>query len=181
MQEINNFSFRKAVLSDLPSIIPVIEDAKATLKENGVDQWQEGFPNSETLTNDILNRYSYVIFSKEDSINPAGFIVLSLEREEPYHNPLEGSLKLEGPYVTIHTTAVSKICKGKGISKAMFAFAEDFARLNNRTIIRIDTHKDNKIMQHILDREKFQYCCLVQLPPEENLRMRRLVFEKAIQ
>ncbi len=180
MQEKNNFLFRKATLSDIPCILPVIEDAKAFLRQNGVDQWQDGFPNPTTLTEDINKRHSFVIYSQENQVSPAGFLVLSLEPEPPYHNPVEGKLQLEGPYVTIHRTAVKKENQRKGISHAMFAFAEDFALSNNTKILRVDTHKDNKIMQHILDREGFKYCCLVQLPPEDNLRMRRIVFEKSI-
>ncbi len=180
MQEYNDFLFRKAILSDLPGILPVIEDAKALLRQNGVDQWQDGFPNPTTLTADINTRHSFFIFSKKSPDKPAGFLVLSLEPEPPYHNPVEGKLHLEGPYVTIHRTAVSKENQGKGISRAMFSFSEAFTRTQNRHILRVDTHKDNKIMQHILDREGFTYCCLVQLPPEDNLRMRRIVFEKSV-
>lgn len=169
---------RKALLSDLPGILPVIEEAQSFLKENNVDQWQDGFPNSATLTRDITNLFSFVI---EAGGEIAGFLVISLEPEIPYHHPVEGSLKLEGKYATIHRTAFSNRFRGLGLSKKMFDFAFDFARQNGCSVIRIDTHKDNKVMQHILAREGFDYCCLVQLPPEDNLRMRRIVFEKAIQ
>lgn len=168
---------RKALLSDLPEILPIIDEAKAYLRENHVDQWQDGFPNPTTLTSDINNLYSFII---EAGGHTAGFLVISLEPELPYHHPVEGSLKLEGKYATIHRTAFSNKYRGLGLSKKMFAFAYDFARENDCSIIRIDTHKDNKTMQHILEREGFEYCCLVQLPPEDNLRMRRIVFEKAL-
>ncbi|MCQ2572867.1 MAG: GNAT family N-acetyltransferase [Treponema sp.] len=180
MQEFNNFIFKKAELSDLNAILPIIEDSKAYLRQNGVDQWQDGFPNPTTLSDDISTKHSFVIFSKGNTKTPARFLVLSLEPEEPYHHPIEGELKLEGPYTTIHRTAVSKENRGNGISKAMFAFSEDFALSNGCKVLRVDTHKDNKIMQHILTREGFNYCCLVQLPPQDNIRMRRLVFEKSI-
>jgi len=168
---------RRALLSDLPQIYQTIEEARAYLKENNVDQWQNGFPNPTTLTNDITNLFSFVI---EADSNIAGFLVISLIPEPPYHNPVEGSLKLEGKYATIHRTAFSNRFRGLGLSKQMFDYACDFARTQGCSVIRIDTHKDNKTMQHILAREGFEYCCLVQLPPEDDLRMRRVVFEKAL-
>lgn len=90
MKKQNNFLFREARILDLPEILPIIEDAKAFLRQNGVDQWQDGFPSLATLTDDINTKHSFVIFSKENPEKPAVFLVLSLEPEESYHHPAEG-------------------------------------------------------------------------------------------
>lgn len=171
------FKFVRATMDHHSLIMPLIRDAQNFLKQNGVDQWQNGFPSTEDIKNDINHRHSYVIYTEDKLI---GFVVYSTDIEEVYNHPIEGSLKLSGPYLTIHRTAVSKDFRGKGISRAMFSFAELLAKENDCSILRIDTHKDNKVMQHIIEREGFSYCELVQLPPENELRMRRLVFEKSI-
>lgn len=160
----------------MEQILPIIKDAQAYLKSNGVDQWQDGFPNLETLTQDITSRESFLLYKNDE---PVAFEVLSFEREELYHNPLEGSLKLKGKYATLHRTAVKASARGKGISHFMFDFAAKYSKASGIKILRIDTHKDNKVMQHIIAREGFTYCELVTLLPGVD-RMKRLVFEKEI-
>ena len=40
-----DLTYRKAEKNDLPRIIEIIHDAQAALKADGIDQWQNGFPN----------------------------------------------------------------------------------------------------------------------------------------
>lgn len=49
MKKQNNFLFREARILDFPEILPIIEDAKVFLRQNGVDQWQDGFPSLATI------------------------------------------------------------------------------------------------------------------------------------
>ena len=39
----------------------LINQAKAYMKEQGIDQWQDGYPNEASIANDIAHDYSYVI------------------------------------------------------------------------------------------------------------------------
>ena len=45
--------FRKSRKSDIKEIINIIEEAQSYFKANGIDQWQNGYPNEESIMNDI--------------------------------------------------------------------------------------------------------------------------------
>ena len=49
---------RNAELCDLPYLLEMLENAKASLRALGIDQWQNGYPNETTLREDIQNRMS---------------------------------------------------------------------------------------------------------------------------
>ena len=66
---------RKATVHDIPGIMEIIKQARAYLKENGVDQWQNGYPDENVILNDILNENSYVLVSEEALIGTAAVIV----------------------------------------------------------------------------------------------------------
>jgi len=57
----SNVFLRQAKLDDLPRIIDIIDSAKKTLKDRGVDQWQQGYPNKEILEQDIQEGISFVL------------------------------------------------------------------------------------------------------------------------
>ena len=46
---------------NLKDILNIINQAKAYMKENGINQWNEDYPKIESLENDILNKNSYVV------------------------------------------------------------------------------------------------------------------------
>lgn len=54
---------RRAQLQDLPAIMKIIDDAKELLKKNGSPQWQNGYPNQETLTQDIAMQTNWVLIN----------------------------------------------------------------------------------------------------------------------
>ena len=39
----------------------IINQGKEKLKNEDIDQWQNGYPNEESIKRDIENSYSYVI------------------------------------------------------------------------------------------------------------------------
>ena len=43
----------------IDEILNIYEPAKLSLKELGLDQWQNGYPNLDSLLNDIKNNESY--------------------------------------------------------------------------------------------------------------------------
>ena len=50
---------RNSLSNDVSFIMEIINAAKKFFKENGIDQWQNGNPNAEILSNDIKNGESY--------------------------------------------------------------------------------------------------------------------------
>ena len=62
-----------------------------------------------------------------------------------------GNWSSDKPYGVIHRIAAKK--KEKGVFKECLDFA-----LSHISHIRIDTHTDNKVMQHVLDKNGFRHC-----------------------
>lgn len=63
--------FRKSKKSDIKEIINIIEEAQNYFKENNIDQWQDGYPNEESIINDIENGESYVLLKDNKIIATA--------------------------------------------------------------------------------------------------------------
>ncbi|MDD5935586.1 MAG: GNAT family N-acetyltransferase [Clostridiales bacterium] len=166
---------RKAEISDLSGIMEVIEDARQYLKEQGIDQWQDGFPTQEVIVEDIVMHESYVFVEDEEIV---GYMAVNLDTEASYETIYDGAWKLEGSdYATIHRNAVKSTYRGQGISLRMFFLAEQLCRKNNKQSIRIDTHRDNQLMQHLATKYGYEYCGVIQLA---NGAGERIVYEKVL-
>lgn len=163
-----NIEYRKAEEKDLDQIMKVIRDAQATLKADGVDQWQDCFPNEKVILEDMSVRSAFVILVDEIV---SGFFVLAFGIEPDYVNPVRGAFKNNEPYAAIHRTAISKECKGLGLSRFMFQSA--FAEIKKAGVgyARIDTHHDNKRMRHIIAREGFEETAVIVLSSNGDERV----------
>ncbi len=59
--------FRKAVEPDANSIMDIIRQAQDYLKARGINQWQNNYPNIDTVMNDIHKDCGYVLV-KDDIV-----------------------------------------------------------------------------------------------------------------
>ena len=76
---------------------------------------------------------------------------------DPTYSYIEdGAWLNDNPYHVIHRIAVAK--PGKGYARQMLDWA--FERAGT---VRIDTHRDNVIMHHILRKYGFEYCGVIYL------------------
>lgn len=162
--------FRKSIKSDLDNIMIIIKEAQKYFKENNIDQWQDNYPNEETILNDINNETSYVLVKDNNIVATAS---ISFEEEKTYKNIVENWLTNDR-YVVIHRIAVSNDYKGLRLSSTILDNAKALALKNSIHSIKIDTHKDNKAMQRVLKKNNFTYCGIIYL--EDNSE--RIAFEK---
>lgn len=116
--------FRKAQENDTMRIMELIRQAKAFLKANGVDQWQDGYPEQEDIERDIRDGIGYVM--TDDGIIMA-YTGIDF-RGEPAYDSLKGTWLNEEPYAVIHRTAVDNAVKGRGLAQHIFAGTERIAR-----------------------------------------------------
>ncbi len=65
---------RYARRGDIPAIKDIINQAKVRLANLGIDQWQSGYPNEESLLNDISNKNGYVVIDKNVVVAYAAII-----------------------------------------------------------------------------------------------------------
>ena len=74
--------------------------------------------------------------------------------EDPTYRMIEGNWLDDSPYGTIHRVASAE--GAHGIFAAALAFA-----LEKSKHLRIDTHRDNLPMQHLILKHGFQYCGVI--------------------
>ena len=166
-------NFRKTTEKDLDSVIKIIDEAKEFLKNNNIDQWQNGYPNKEVILRDIENDHSYVL---DDNGEIIATTVLSFDGDKNYDVIYNGDWITDNKYGVIHRIAVSRDYANRGIGKKIIESSEDIAKENNIKSMRADTHKDNKTMQSLLLKNGFEYCGIIFV--EDGTE--RLAFEKEL-
>ncbi len=145
---------RCAQLQDLPAIMKIIDDAKELLKKNGSPQWQNGYPNQETLTQDIAMQTNWVLINDN---KVAATATLQLTPEPTYRNITQGQWQQpDEPYATIHRVAISSNYRGQGLSKLLFSNLLTVGQMQGIKNFRVDTHRSNKAMQHIAENFNFK-------------------------
>ena len=71
--------FRKSTKNDVTKIMNIVKQAQNYFKEQGIDQWQNNYPNEEVINGDIENGDSYVML-KDDKV--VATTVISFDKEE---------------------------------------------------------------------------------------------------
>ena len=166
--------FRNSKVEDLEYILSILEEAKIFLKNNGVDQWQNGYPNKEVILSDIKNNESYVLEYENKII---GTTVLSFRGENTYNKIYEGKCITEKEnYGVIHRIAIKKDDSIKNIGMSIMKYIEEKCIDNNVYNIKIDKHKDNKHMQNLLKKLNYKYCGIIYLEDGNE----RIAFEKVL-
>lgn len=145
-------TIRKAKQEDISEMLKVFAVARRFMAETGnKNQWAEDYPSVEMLTNDINSGDCYVCMQKGEIV--ATFVLRGGE-DPTYEVIYGGEWKNNNPYATIHRIASNQKVKG------IFKIAMEFA-LKTYETIRIDTHRDNSVMQKIIEREGFEYCGII--------------------
>lgn len=168
----SGYSLRRASVEDVERIVEIVHSAQRRLRESGIDQWQNGYPNRQSVESDIAHGYGRVVCHEGRVV---AYGALTYDGESAYDRLQGGSwLTAEGcAYLTIHRLCVADEVLGRGVGRLFFALAEEEARAMVSSV-RVDTHPDNRIMQHIISVLGYRYCGTVTY---ESLR---LAYEKII-
>ena len=146
---------RIASLGDIPSIMTVIEAAKGIMRRSGNrDQWKDDYPSASVIENDINRGAGYVVLDDDLVV---GYFAFIPSPEPTYAHIFNGRwLDESAPYHVIHRIASTPDSHG------VFTALMDWCFTKDRNI-RIDTHRDNHIMQHCIASYGFTYCGIIYL------------------
>lgn len=147
--------FRKAMKADQTVIIKIIQQAQDYFRDQGIDQWQNGYPNPETVRRDITEENAYVLVSGKAVI---GTVSVLFSGEDAYRDLYGGSWFSDGDYAVIHRIAIENGSKGAGFSSEIFRRVEELCLEKDIHSIRVDTHRDNLAMQKALEKNGFSLC-----------------------
>ncbi|BAP86616.1 N-acetyltransferase GCN5 [Paucilactobacillus hokkaidonensis JCM 18461] len=147
---------RQATNQDLPIIKAIMADAKSYLKQQGIDQWQDGYPSDQNLVDDINNEITYVLIIDGQI---AGTAALWQGIDLNYLKIEDGSWLngVEARYTAIHRIALSGNFRGQHLSEKLISGLLTVSRTLGYHDVRIDTHPDNVGMQHVIATNGFDY------------------------
>ena len=136
---------RKAKITELDEIMLIIEDGRDFLRQQRINQWQHGSPDKETIEQDIKNQISYIYEIDRNIVATA--MLTNYDRD--YENYPTLWSKCDN-YLVINRIATIKNKRNQGVGRQFLSAIVEFAKKENIDYIRIDTHKDNKIMRKFL-------------------------------
>ena len=150
----------------MSDIMMVMDAAKQIMRSSGnMHQWRDGYPSEDIILADMEKGCGYVV---EDEGTVVGYFAFLPSPEPTYSRIYEGKwLDDERPYHVIHRIASYPDAYG------IFSSIMDFC-FSHETNIRIDTHRDNRIMQHNITKHGFTYCGIIYLLSGDE----RLAYQK---
>ena len=153
-------------MQDFQRLEEIFSDARKRMALNGnPDQWKDNRPSAELIKRDIQEGHSYVI-EENDRIVATFACIPGIEKT---YLEIDGKWLDDEEYVTIHRIASDGSVKG--VFKAALECAKSFKK-----DVRIDTHKDNKPMLHLMEKYGFVYCGIIIVDDCSQ----RLAFQKKI-
>ena len=142
------YCVRKAEEGDMSRISEIYAYARSFMAANGnPTQWGTDRPPLAQLERDIAAGDLYAI---ADGKEIHGVFAFLLGDDPTYAVIYDGAWHFDKPYGTLHRVA------GDG-SGGIFVAAVAFAQQHSG-YLRIDTHENNKVMQHVIEKAGFQRC-----------------------
>ena len=141
------YKLKNTVAGEENLAMDIINQAKAFLKEQGIDQWQTGYPNMEAILGDIEKQRGY-FFLENDVI--FGYACIDYEGE-------------------------AKESRGKGLADVAFRLVAEQAKSKGIENFRVDTDEANKIMQAVLKRNGFTYCGVIWFDNSEKIAFEKKI------
>lgn len=148
-------TIRKATFNDRSEIRRVYNKAKEYMNASGnPTQWEIGYPPEEVLTDDITSGNLYVVF--DDTVRAVFAFIRGIDST---YITIDGKWLRDTPYCAMHRIA------SDGTLKGVFHTITEFCKreAGAGTDLRVDTHHDNKTMQHVIKKEGFIECGIIYL------------------
>lgn len=137
---------RKADLKDLSAIKLLTEACALKMQQSGIFQWNEHYPSREGLQRDIEKGELYVL---EERRELQGIVVLTTTIDKEYL-PVEW-LTPNDNNLYVHRLATNPDTWGRGNGGKLMDFAEECAREENFSSVRLDTFSQNQRNQQFYE------------------------------
>ena len=145
--------FRGARRSDLDAIMQIYARARQEMAASGnPTQWGTSFPPQDLIEEDIDTNRLFVYLHNGEMEAVFAFVL----GPDPTYAKIEDGQWLNDalPYGTIHRLASAG--KRPGVATDVINWCREHCES-----LRADTHADNKIMQHLLEKNGFARCGII--------------------
>ena len=157
---------------DVPTLMDIFAEAKERMRADGnMHQWTGTYPDASVVAHDMERGASYVVVNEDDGTIVATFACIVGE-DPTYVHIYEGEwMDTALPYCTVHRLAARRSVSG--MARLTFDFA-----VTQAPSVRADTHRDNHVMQHLLEKCGFRYCGIIFLLNGDERLAYQLVMER---
>ena len=173
MNDKTTWRIEKTQTEQLETVMQLYANARRFMAEHGnPNQWGSNFPTSELIEADIAAGDSYVcmVDGRIAAVfyHRAGF-QCGVADDPDYERIEEGSWLNQDDYGVVHR--ITSDGQTKGVASYCLQWA-----LEQCGNIKIDTYRDNVVMQNMLKKNGFSYCGLVYMEDGSE----RLAFQKCL-
>lgn len=145
---------RNTTPADLDILLKLYDNARRFMAAHGNPaQWGTSYPSRGLVESDIESGCSYVC---EEHQNVIATFYYRFGADDSYRRIFGGDWLDESPYGVVHRITSDGTIRGAG------SFCLDWA-LSQCGNLRIDTHRDNRVMQHVLKKKRFTRCGIIYL------------------
>lgn len=141
-------SFRLAAQDDFKEVVSLLEGSIERMRSQGIDQWDEIYPNAEYVQKDIDNNRAYVMLEDDKIVSS---IVITEEQENAYLTA-EGWKYNDGNIVCIRRLYVKPDLQNNGIGERTVKHAEEVIKGNGYASIRFDAFSNNKPLLRMVEK-----------------------------
>ena len=158
-------TIRKTQPEDLEEVMGIYAWAREQMAAAGNPrQWgMTKWPPRTLIEEDIRKGKSYVC-TDGDRIAAVFYYDAGPDIEPTYRRMEEGCWAEDSPYGVVHRIAAARGTRGAGSRCILWA-------LEQSGHLRIDTHGDNRVMQHVLEKLGFEYRGIIHVTEDPDPRL----------
>ena len=139
--------FRRAGTDDLDALVALYGAAAQDMREKGIDQWDEYYPDREILAEDVES--GDMTLGLLDGRLACAWVV-NREYEPEYE--LGAWEHTEGDFCVLHRLCVNPQIQGRGLARQAMARMEKNARDQGFDSVRLDVFSQNLHAQRLYER-----------------------------
>ncbi len=137
----------QANYEDITTILEIIEDAKHRMKKDQLIQWQNGYPNYQSIS-DSYNQKQLFKLVENDKI-----VACCVINDTFYDTYPKTYIAQEAR--AIHTVAVASDFLGKGYGLKLYQSACNYIKAENYKLAVVDTYSENQKMKNLIVKSGF--------------------------
>lgn len=138
MDSDERMELRPAREEDLPRVVRLFSGAVRRMRENGIEQWDEIYPDADILSSDIQKREMYLL---ETDGNISAAVVLN-EDQPPEYTAVPWKFDAN-PVAVVHRLCVAAESQGKRLGVGTLLLSEELLKKRGYRCIRLDAFPRN--------------------------------------
>jgi len=138
-------TFRQVVPEELDRVMQLFREVAVKMNREGMYNWDDSYPDRDTVMNDISNREMYLCCG----VRLSGVVTVTWHQPDEYR-------KIRWRYndnqiAVIRRLAVRPEDQGKGIARKLMEFAECQSEKLGATVVRLDVYNGSHAAQRLYD------------------------------